>query len=130
MHLPALAVAIERHPAGEPAQRHHGVLETRERGRRRAESVDGAVARADPEHGPAARELVDAGDGAGGDHEGPGEGIGDERSHADARGVERGEGERHVHLAEHGLRIGHAEQVEAVLLDIAAQGREAVERVR
>ena len=121
MHLPAPALPIDRLAAGEPPERDHGVLEAGERGGRRADGVDGAVARAEAEDRAPARQLVDARHRAGRDDEVPGQRIGHERAQAHARGIEGGERERHVHLAEHRLRVRDAEEVEPAVLRFATE---------
>jgi hypothetical protein len=79
-----------------PAERDDGVFETRHRGRWGTDRGDRAVARADPEHGPAVRHFIDACDGAGGDDEVPCQRVGDEGPEPDPRGVESGQRERDV----------------------------------
>src|SRR5437773_4668852 len=126
---PAHTVALDRRAAREAAERDDGILEARHRGRRCADRGDRAVARADPEHGPAARHLVDARDGAGGDDEVPCQRVGDEGPEPDPRCVESGQGERDIQLAEHRLRVGDAEPVESALLDLTTQSAEPGQRL-
>ena len=129
MDLPPLPAALDRRAAREPAKRDDRILEARHRGRWGTDRGDSAVARADPEHGPAARHFVDARDGAGGDDEMPRQRVGDEGPEPDPRGVESGQRERDVQLAEHRLRVGDAEPVESALLDLTAQSAEPGQRL-
>src|SRR5262249_12412334 len=94
-----------------------------------AERVDRAVPRSEPEDGAAARQLVDARDRARGDDEVTRLGIRDQGPEPDARGVAGGDGEGDVQLAEDGLGVGHAQQIEPRLFSLAAQAPEVDERL-